>query len=400
MKLRLAIVIALTAVAAVAAPPAATRVDRLDFASGALLVSASSEYGGGWAALRVLDGGTEKGWCSEGGAPLPHTLVIELPQPHALSAFAVDNTGAQDDGYPGISSRAVTVYGSTDSAEEGFVTLATLEAPRGGRKEVTLPQPVTARWLKFVVGSNWGHAEYTELMELEAYGEPVGTPPRIEAAGTYETNYGMMQLEQDGTKIRGCYDYRGGQLDGTIQGRVLQLQWREEGVGRTGGAIFIVSDEGAALSGVWYENGELRGEWSGPRAKPSQRAECTIAEGGLAATLEATGKALIYGIYFDPDSAVPKPESQAALEEILAVLQAKPALKLQVAGHTDSSNTDAYNLKLSQQRAEAVVAWLVGREVAPARLTAKGFGEAQPVADNSTGAGRSLNRRVEVLVQR
>jgi outer membrane protein OmpA-like peptidoglycan-associated protein len=399
MKLVCAIGTVLTAAVVVAAPPETARIDRLDFASGALLVSASSEYGGGWAALRALDGGTEKGWCSEGGTPLPHTLVIELDRPYALKAIAVDNSGAQDDGYPGISSRAITVYGSTESAAAGFVTLTSFEAPRGGRKEVTLPQAAAARWLKFVIGSNWGNEEYTEMMELEGYGEPVGPAPTIEAAGTYETTFGLMRLEQDGSKIRGCYDYRGGQLDGTISGRVLQLQWREEGENRTGGAIFVVQDDGA-LSGVYYQSGQLQGEWEGPRAKPNQRAECTIAEAGLAAMLDATGKALIYGIYFDPDSAVPKPESQAALEEILSVLQAKPGLKLLVAGYTDSTNTDAYNLKLSQQRAEAVVAWLVGREVAPARLVAKGFGEAQPVADNATAAGRALNRRVELVVQK
>jgi outer membrane protein OmpA-like peptidoglycan-associated protein len=399
MKITTALVTVLASGAALAAPPATTRIDRLDFASGALLVSASSEYGGGWAALRALDGGIEKGWCSEGGTPLPHTLVVELPQPYALTAIAVDNTGAQDDGYPGISSRAITVYGSTESAQAGFVKLTAFEAPRGGRKEVTLPQAATARWLKFVVGSNWGNEEYTELMELEAYGEPVGPAPQVVAAGTYETTYGLMRLEQDGSKIRGCYDYRGGQLDGTISGRVLQLQWREEGENHTGGAIFIAQDDGA-LSGVYYQNGQLQGEWEGPRAKPNQRAECTIAEAGLAAMLDATGKALIYGIYFDPDSAVPKPESQATLEEILAVLQAKPALRLLVAGHTDSTGADAHNLQLSQQRAEAVVSWLVSHEVAPARLSAKGFGEAQPVADNTTAAGRALNRRVELVVQK
>lgn len=94
-----------------------------------------------------------------------------------------------------------------------------------------------------------------------------------------------------------------------------------------------------------------------------------------------------------------KPESEKTLNEILAVLQAQSALKLLIAGHTDSTNTDAYNLKLSQQRAEAVVAWLVKRGVVASRLTAKGFGKSQPVADNATAAGRALNRRVELVKQ-
>jgi outer membrane protein OmpA-like peptidoglycan-associated protein len=125
-----------------------------------------------------------------------------------------------------------------------------------------------------------------------------------------------------------------------------------------------------------------------------------VARGGSIATnLASTGKVVLYGIYFDSDSATLKSESEKTLGEILAALQAKPTLKLQIAGHTDSTNTDAYNLKLSQQRAEAVVAWLVKHGIAASRLTAKGFGKSQPVADNATAAGRALNRRVELVVQ-
>jgi outer membrane protein OmpA-like peptidoglycan-associated protein len=94
-----------------------------------------------------------------------------------------------------------------------------------------------------------------------------------------------------------------------------------------------------------------------------------------------------------------KPESEKTLREILAVLQAQPSLKLLIAGHTDSTNTDAHNLRLSQQRADAVVLWLVTHGVAPLRLTARGFGKSQPVADNATAAGRALNRRVELVTQ-
>jgi outer membrane protein OmpA-like peptidoglycan-associated protein len=69
-----------------------------------------------------------------------------------------------------------------------------------------------------------------------------------------------------------------------------------------------------------------------------------------------------------------------------------------VEGHTDSVGTDEYNMKLSENRANAVRAFLVGEGIDPSGITAKGFGKTLPVADNSTAAGRQQNRRVEMVV--
>ena len=76
------------------------------------------------------------------------------------------------------------------------------------------------------------------------------------------------------------------------------------------------------------------------------------------------------------------------------MLAAHGALVIRVEGHTDSQGDDAYNLELSQRRAQAVVDYLVGKGVDRARLQAKGFGEARPLADNRTRDGRAENRRV------
>jgi outer membrane protein OmpA-like peptidoglycan-associated protein len=389
--------LALAAVAS-AQPIASPRTNLLELANGAVIVSVSSMYGSGWSNLNLVDGSTVAGWCSAQGAVFPHTMVFELPQPYAIESVAVDNTGDQDDRYPGISSKDVTVYGSTTSATEGFIPLAAFEAPRSGRKEVKFRASVTAQWLKFVVNANWGNGEYTEIMELEAYGQPVGPPPKVDVTGVYQTNYGPMRIEQDGTSVGGCYEYSGGELSGNLNGRVMQLEWRQDRGKRVGTAIMVLSMKGDALNGVWFEDGQLKGEWSGERGgKPP---ECAVTRGGaIAAKLASTGKAVLYGIYFDSGSATLKPESEKTLAEILAVLQAQPSLKLLIAGHTDSINTEAYNLKLSQQRADAVVSWLIAHGVSASRLSAKGFGKSQPVADNATATGRALNRRVELVVQ-
>ena len=81
-------------------------------------------------------------------------------------------------------------------------------------------------------------------------------------------------------------------------------------------------------------------------------------------------------------------------------MQERPDARFVVEGHTDAQGEDAYNLKLSEDRAASVVAWLAEHGVDAARLTPQGFGESRPVADNATETGRQLNRRVEVAISR
>ncbi|GHB95288.1 OmpA family protein [Thermomonas carbonis] len=116
----------------------------------------------------------------------------------------------------------------------------------------------------------------------------------------------------------------------------------------------------------------------------------------LGEQLDKQGKVDLYGIYFDTDKAVLKDESTAVLEQVLALLEARSHLQLIVGGHTDAEGGDTHNQALSARRAEAVVAWLVERGVDTARLRAEGHGEARPVANNDSGEGRALNRRVEL----
>jgi outer membrane protein OmpA-like peptidoglycan-associated protein len=75
-----------------------------------------------------------------------------------------------------------------------------------------------------------------------------------------------------------------------------------------------------------------------------------------------------------------------------------PGLRLEVDGYTDSIGSDAYNMKLSDERADAVRGYLTGQGIASDNVTAKGFGKENPVATNDTPAGRQQNRRVELVV--
>ncbi|MGE5606851.1 MAG: OmpA family protein [Bacteroidota bacterium] len=120
----------------------------------------------------------------------------------------------------------------------------------------------------------------------------------------------------------------------------------------------------------------------------------------LARSIKDTGKAAVYGIYFDSGKALIKMESQPALEEIAKLLKVEPKLKLYVVGHTDNVGTFDYNMKLSKDRADSVVKALTGKYgIAATRLMACGDGPTAPVASNDTEEGRAKNRRVELVKQ-
>ena len=112
--------------------------------------------------------------------------------------------------------------------------------------------------------------------------------------------------------------------------------------------------------------------------------------------LADTRRAVLYGIYFDFNSATIKPQSEAVLRQIVAVMKRQPTWTLKVEGHTDNVGGDARNLDLSTRRAAAVRAALVDRGLAADRLSAGGYGAAQPRETNATIAGRARNRRVEL----
>ena len=101
-------------------------------------------------------------------------------------------------------------------------------------------------------------------------------------------------------------------------------------------------------------------------------------------------------IFFETDSDKLKVASLAQLDELVLILKKYEAANLQIEGHADSQGADDYNLNLSQKRTESVKSYLMSKGIMESRLTAVGFGESKPVADNNTSLGRAKNRRVEL----
>jgi outer membrane protein OmpA-like peptidoglycan-associated protein len=117
----------------------------------------------------------------------------------------------------------------------------------------------------------------------------------------------------------------------------------------------------------------------------------------MKAALDADGRVQLHGILFDLDKATLQSESTEQLQHVVTLLKSYPDLRLEVQGHTDDQGEDAYNLSLSQRRAETVVSYLGLFGIDAARVSPKGFGESTPVAPNTTEEGRAKNRRVELV---
>lgn len=190
---------------------------------------------------------------------------------------------------------------------------------------------------------------------------------------------------------------------------LLQLKRNAEAALKAGGfsLVYTGNDENA-----WPMVTARKGEqWMEVRTTPyneftsySQKAvlvtsmtqEMQADASSMAADIVKSGSVAVYGITFETGKATLQAGSDQVLGEVATLLQEHDDWRFEVQGHTDNVGAKGTNLALSEQRAQAVVAWLTGKGIAAGRLVAKGYGDVRPVADNATDDGRAKNRRVEL----
>ena len=131
-----------------------------------------------------------------------------------------------------------------------------------------------------------------------------------------------------------------------------------------------------------------------------QAAEIKQTVPGATVTREGEGILVKFdsGILFDTDKADLKPAAQTNLQNLAASLQKNANTNILIVGHTDDTGSDSHNMDLSVRRAQSVKSYIVADNVNASRLTTSGKGEAEPIADNTTTAGRAQNRRVEIVI--
>jgi outer membrane protein OmpA-like peptidoglycan-associated protein len=376
---------------------APSRTDYLTFAQGAIpiaLSSGSQTFNVGWEqAVRATD-----------GDPLPFAMIdratadtsveitYALPAPTAFDRFAVPNV-LETPSPRQTFVKTVEVFGSTTSATDGFVLLASrnLETHkgRGLSTELTLAAKPAVRWVRLRLSGGIQPSTPPSTFEFsEIIGNGRQDVPELAKhfTGSWQDRAQTLTLSQDGAVVAGCYE-RTGELKGTVTGNILRATGVSRADKTTSAFILAIAGDGS-VRGVRSSNGSPFRLYTAPKGP---QASCTAP----AAPTLGCG-AIIHGITFDFDSDVIRPESTPVLDALFKGLAADKSQSVTIEGHTSSEGTDAYNQRLSESRARAVVADLVRRGIPASRLSATGLGETRPIASNNDESGRAMNRRVEI----
>ncbi len=168
-----------------------------------------------------------------------------------------------------------------------------------------------------------------------------------------------------------------------------------QAIGHNTGSTLVGAAAGALVGGV---AGGMIGNYMDRQEQELRQALANVEAASIRRDQDILAITFRSDVLFDVDSAVLKPGAYDEIDRVANVLTKYPQTRIRVEGHTDSTGSEAYNLKLSQERALAVKRALVGRGVDPARIEVVGYGESKPIATNSTEAGRQMNRRVNIVI--
>ena len=168
-----------------------------------------------------------------------------------------------------------------------------------------------------------------------------------------------------------------------------------QAIGRNTGSTLLGAAAGAAVGGI---AGNMIGSYMDKQEREFQR-QVAGREGTTVQRLQDNLSITMKSdVLFDTGSSLIKPGGYDEIARIAEILNRYPQTRVTIEGHTDSAGSESYNMKLSEERAQAVGEALVARGVDPGRLTTVGLGESRPIASNAAESGKQLNRRVSLLL--
>lgn len=401
-------------------PTPAPKVERdlLSFAEGTVIVQPAYEYRSApaFGPIALIDSTDIINWVSDdGAAKTGFVFVLEMPEKAAFRTLVLDNNtsgmGGTDSGV-----KDFTVEVSDVSATSGFQEILAASLKKGeNNQRFTIAKSIAGRWVRATFKNSHGDPENLSVAEMRGYGDASLPALSTNLSGTYANkDGGDYHIKQDGTSLSGCYEpadiYSAPAVfTGGVDGNVAKITWSEKP--RDGSKIedksfLMVFPRDAktfftatmSISGVGdYE--EIKRKSSTVGVCKNFNAEKITAKDQIGDELKKDGRAAVYGINFDFNSDVIRPESKNVLEQITALLKENAGWKMTVEGHTDNVGGETFNQTLSDKRAKAVKEYLTKAGIAAERLQAVGKGLTAPVASNENEIGRAQNRRVELVKQ-
>jgi outer membrane protein OmpA-like peptidoglycan-associated protein len=380
-------------------------LDLLTFAQGTLFVEQTGLPGGSAGrALRMIDGDPQELTLStDGGEPVE--LIYKLPSETTFDRFAIPNVVES----PGNVTffRSVTVSGSAEGPADGYQVLADFELETHGPDvDVTevVPELMTpVRWVKVhlegginIVAGDEGRTNL-EFTELIGNGTQAAISPTSAFTGIWDFRLTErldlvgkpLELRQTGATIAGCLDTI--IINGSVNGRIARATGIDPARNDRPSAFIFVADEDDSIQAVWSENNAVFGARSAVIDPDVTSSPCS------AAPPEPQFCGVAIYVNFDFNSAAIRPESEQVLSDLYDGLVAGGVTEVAIEGHTSTEGSDAYNLDLSERRAQAVVDDLVERGFEEASISAVGKGETEPLlSPDDDESSRSLNRRVEI----
>ena len=321
-------------------------------------------------------------------------VVFELGTATIFNRFAVPNV-LETPSPSQTFFKSVEVWGANDGADNDYVLLAsgdlsTHDAPGEVTELAMATEQPSVKWVRLRLSGGINierEQSFMEFSELIGNGEQASSAMSDLFNGVWRGRGVKLELEQDGAQVSGCYDSNA-TLNGTVEGRVLRALGAND-AGISSQFILIAAEDGS-MQGLRSTNGAPFKIYNGDAS--TQAPVC------LSPEPKPLGcGSIIHGIGFDFDSATIREASQPIIASLYEGLTEADAASIEIIGHSSSEGSEAYNQDLSQRRAASVVAALSAMGLDAKAMSATGRGELDPIASNDDEAGRSLNRRVEVV---
>jgi len=247
-------VLLLTAKLPAQAKSAPEETNLLSWGAGAVVVEAPPSYSdsGQWSPDVLLDELPSSGWATKGGDLTPKVFVFELANKSEITSLAFDTAQVEN---PERGAKNVKVEIS-DTKDGAYTLIATPTLAKvKDHQRFALKAPASGRYLRLTVLNNWGDPKYMEIMDFLAYGKVLTRRPLPDNTGTFSSSYGNFRMQQTGSAVNGCYEYKNGLIEnGGFEGRVLRFTWTEGDMPspRHGGpAMLIFADDGQSFTGYW-----------------------------------------------------------------------------------------------------------------------------------------------------